>query len=47
MDPKSWLDRAIPDDKGGRNAAEGKEQVMPFLRSIKMMRLDYMDGTTM
>ena len=28
MDPKSWLERAIPDDKGGRNTAEGKEQVI-------------------
>ena len=28
VDPKSWLERAIPDDKGGRNTAEGKEQVI-------------------
>ena len=27
VDPKPWLDRATPDDKGGRNAAEGREKV--------------------
>ena len=31
VDPKSWLDRTIPNDIGGQNAAEEKEQVMPFL----------------
>ncbi|VDB93766.1 Bgt-20993 [Blumeria graminis f. sp. tritici] len=36
MDPKSRLDRTIANEKGGQNAAKGKEQVMPFLRSTKL-----------
>ena len=45
VDPKSWLDRAIPDDKGGRNTAEGEEQVKQVLGSLEMMWLVYTEGT--
>ena len=44
VDPKSWLEWAITDERSGRNTDELKDQVKQCLGPLEMMWLVYMDG---